>query len=77
MSIPVILGAAMLSSVKAVITFESIQILPLMFGVLSSAITGYLAISVMLKVIKKGDYTPFCIYLILVSIVSLISGFFA
>ena len=77
MSIPVILGAAMLSGVKAVITFESIQILPLMFGVLSSAITGYLAISVMLKVIKKGNYTPFCVYLILVSIVSLISGFFA
>ena len=77
MSIPVVLGAALLSSIKAITLFESIEILPLFFGVLSSAVTGYLAISLMLKVIKKANYTPFCIYLILISIISLFSGIFA
>lgn len=77
MSIPVILGATILSSAKAIISYESIQVLPLIFGVLSSAVTGYLAISVMLKVIKKANYTPFCVYLVLVSILSLFGGIFA
>lgn len=73
MSIPVILGACVLSGAKAIGASESIEILPLVFGVLSSAVTGYLAISVMLKVVKRANYTPFCVYLIGVSILSLIS----
>ncbi len=74
MSIPIILGAAVLSGIKAISLGESVQIIPVLFGVLSSAVTGYLAISVMLKVIKKANYYIFCIYLIFMAIASFISG---
>lgn len=74
MSIPVILGACVLSGAKAVGCSESIEILPLLFGVLSSAVTGYLAISVMLNVVKRANYTPFCVYLILMAALSILSN---
>lgn len=74
MSIPIILGATILSGIKAIVLGESVQILPVLFGVVSSAVTGYLAITVMLRVIKKANYYPFCIYLIFTVIASLISG---
>ncbi len=73
MSVPVILGAAVLSGIKAVTSGAQIEILPLFFGSLTSAITGYIAISTMLKIVKKANYKKFCIYLVIISVVSLIS----
>ena len=73
MSIPVILGASVLSGAKAISTGEGIEILPLAFGVLASAVTGYIAISIMLGVVRNGRYKPFFIYLVFVAIISLVS----
>lgn len=75
MSIPVILGAALISGYKAVKDGIVIELLPLIFGVVTAAITGYIAIKVMLKVIKKANYKWFSLYLIIMAIISLVSKF--
>lgn len=73
MSIPVILGAALVSGYKSVKEGISIEALPLIFGVLTAAVTGYIAIKVMLKVIKKANYKWFSLYLVLMAAASVIS----
>lgn len=73
MSIPVILGAALVSGLDLLEAGITVEILPLLFGILTAAITGYIAIKVMLKVIKKANYKWFSLYLILISIASIVS----
>ena len=72
MSIPVILGAAVISGYKAIKGGVVIDALPLLFGVLTAALTGYIAIKVMLKVIKKANYKWFSLYLVVLAITSII-----
>lgn len=70
MSIPVILGSALVEGVKAVKTgFGGIGVMPLLFGVLSAAVFGYVAVKLMLSVIKKANYKWFSVYLVLLSAV--------
>ncbi|MBQ7236153.1 MAG: undecaprenyl-diphosphate phosphatase [Clostridia bacterium] len=73
MSIPVIVGAALVEGYKAVKVGVEIQSVPLFFGVLTSAVTGYIAIKTMLKVIKKANYKWFSLYLIVMAVASIIS----
>lgn len=73
MSIPVILGAALVSGVKVIKDGATIEVLPLIFGVLTAAITGYIAIKVMLKIIKKANYKWFSLYLVIMAAASVIS----
>ena len=73
MSIPVIVGAALVEGYKAVKVGVEIQSVPLFFGVLTSAVTGYIAIKTMLKVIKKANYKWFSLYLIVMAAASIIS----
>lgn len=73
MSIPVILGAALISGYKVVKSGVVIDALPLVFGVLTAMVTGYIAIKVMLKVIKKANYKWFSLYLVLMALSSIIS----
>lgn len=73
MSIPVILGATLISGAKVIKAGESISILPLLFGVVTSAVTGYIAIKVMLKAIRKANYKWFSLYLVIMAISSIIS----
>lgn len=73
MSIPVILGAALVSGYKAIKGGLNIEILPILFGVATAALTGYIAIKVMLKVIKKANYKWFSLYLVLMAAASVIS----
>nr|MBO4518358.1 undecaprenyl-diphosphate phosphatase [Clostridia bacterium] len=70
MSIPVILGAAFISSVKTVSQGASIDVLPTVFGVISAAVSGYIAIGVMLKAVKKAKYGRFSIYLVFLAAAS-------
>ena len=72
MSIPIILGAAVISGYKCVKGGVNIEIMPLIFGVLSSAIMGYVAIKVMLKAIKKANYKWFSLYLVLLAVSSIV-----
>lgn len=72
MSIPVILGAALISGYKAYKGGVFIPSVPLFFGVLTSAITGYIAIKTMLNIIKKANYKWFSLYLFIIAILSVV-----
>ena len=73
MSIPIILGAALVSGLDVIESGIQIDALPLLFGMATSIITGYIAIKVMLKVIKKANYKWFSLYLVVISAASIIS----
>ena len=73
MSIPIILGAMFISGYKAVKGGATFEPLPIIFGVITSATTGYIAINTMLKVIKKANYKWFSLYLVIMAGASIIS----
>ena len=73
MSVPIILGAALVSGVKSVKQGISVDIVPLIFGVITSAVTGYIAIKTTLRTIKKANYKWFSIYLILMATLSVVA----
>lgn len=76
MSIPIILAAVCLQLLKGIKDgFGEITTLPLIFGVLTSMITGYIAIKFMLKIIKKANYKWFSLYLVLLSVATFITSF--
>lgn len=74
MSIPIILAAVLLESLDLVQSGGGvgIDVLPLLLGILTAMICGYIAIKFMLKIIKKANYKWFSVYLILISIANLI-----
>ncbi len=74
MSIPIILAAVLMESLDLVQGggMGSIDAIPLLFGVLTALLCGYIAIKFMLKIIKKANYKWFSLYLILISITNLI-----
>ena len=73
MSIPIILGAAVSSGAKAAINGANVSVLPLLFGIASSAVTGYIAIKFMLKTVLKGNYIGFSAYLICLAALSVLT----
>ncbi len=73
MSIPVILGAALVSGLDVLEQGIVIEPLPLIFGMATAMATGYIAIKVMLKVIKKANYKWFSLYLVIMAIASSVS----
>lgn len=77
MSIPIILAALFMQVLSLVTNGESVKIdiVPLTFGLVTSAVCGYIAINSMLKVIKKANYKWFGLYLVLISIINLITCF--
>lgn len=70
MSAPVILGACLLKLPQA--TDIAAQALPLVCGFLSSLAFGILSIKLVLKLIDANNFVPFCIYLIVVSVLSFV-----
>jgi len=70
MSIPIILAAAGLESLKIIKagTIGSVDALPLILGMLTAMVTGYIAITFMLKLIKKANFKWFSLYLVALSI---------
>jgi len=66
LSAPIIFGAA---AVKIPHLLSAGITLPIIFGILSSAVTGYLAIKFMLKFIQKVGYAPFFWYRIVLAAV--------
>lgn len=73
MSVPIIIGAALLSGLRAFQEGVIIEVWPLIFGVLTAMVTGYIAIKVMLKIIKKANYKWFSLYLIIMAVSSVVS----
>jgi len=66
LSTPIIFGAAM---VKVPQLFKAGLDAPILFGILASAITGYLAIKFMLRFIQKVGYAPFFWYRLVLALV--------
>lgn len=73
MSIPIILGAALVSGAKVLKNGAVINFTPLLFGVITSAVTGYIAIKIMLNVIRKANYKWFSLYLVFMALSSIIT----
>lgn len=68
MSVPVICGAALSEGIKAAVGGAGVAWLPVLFGVLAAAVSGYLAIRLFLAAMKKANYKWFSLYLIALSI---------
>lgn len=71
-AIPVILGAAASSGFRAISGGLRIDFLCVAAGVLSAAVTGYIAVGITLKAVKKSKFGYFSVYLIILAAVSLI-----
>lgn len=70
MSIPVILGSAVLELFKA--DFAAVNWLNVCVGMAVSFVSGLFAIRLMMRVIAKANYKWFGIYLIAVSVLSFV-----
>ena len=76
MSIPIIVAAAgmeLLGGIKDG-TLVSVDFVPVIIGVLTAMVCGYVAIKFMLKIIKKANYKWFSVYLVGISIATLITS---
>lgn len=73
MSIPIILGSFLLESVS-VITEGAVVVgfMPTIAGFLASFLSGLFAIKFMLKVIRKANFMPFSVYLIIIGIITMV-----
>lgn len=74
MSVPVICGAALSEGIKAAVGGAGVAWLPVLFGVLAAAVSGYLAIRLFLAAMKKANYKWFSLYLIALSILLVCTG---
>lgn len=75
MSIPIILAAALLEGYKGVKHgFGDISVVPLLFGIITAAVCGYVAVKFMIAVIKKANYKWFSLYLVLLAASVFITG---
>ena len=74
MSVPIIVFAVLSEGYKSISegAILSSDIVPLILGLITSAVCGYIAIKTMLAIIKKANYKYFVVYLVLISIVNLI-----
>ena len=74
MSIPIILAAAALEGLSCIKNGAgNISVFPLLLGILTAALCGYIAIKFMLKIIKKANYKWFSLYLVLLSAATFIT----
>lgn len=71
LAIPTILGAAILSA-KDFTSIDSTRILPLLIGTVTSIVSGYAAIGILMAILKKGKLYVFSIYTALAGILGVI-----
>ncbi len=76
MSIPIILAAVGMEALKIIKdgSLGSVDLVPLLFGMITAMVTGYIAIKFMLKIIKKANYKWFSLYLVGISIATVITA---
>ncbi len=73
MSIPAVLGATLLSVVKAFGEgFDSSKIVPYLIGMVVAAVTGYFAIRLVKMLSQKGKFGKFCYYCFGAGIVTIV-----
>ena len=61
LSIPAIGGAFILK--LGDLSLDALSLMPLLIGVLSSAVSGYFALRVLLRLVRSGDFSKFAFYL--------------
>ncbi len=75
LGIPAILGASLLQVKDAIAEKAAIDILPMVVGVIVSAIVGFFAIKLLKLVLKKDRLNIFAIYCLILGIACVIIGF--
>lgn len=77
MSIPIILAAVATEGYGCVKSggIGNVEVLPLVFGIVTAAVCGYVSINFMLSVIRKANYKWFSLYLVAISSATLITYF--
>lgn len=76
MSAPIILGGTLVNLYKvfsANVESSAISIPTLLIGMLTACIVGLISIKKMLTLVKKARFTPFCIYLLVLSAVCFVN----
>jgi undecaprenyl-diphosphatase len=71
MAIPALLGASLIQMIK-IDNLQQIALFPLIMGLLTAAVTGYLVINWLLAVISKGKFYLFSLYCITIAIIAYI-----
>jgi len=71
MSVPVILGAALLEGIEGIQAGEAIFSVNILFGMIAAYIAGILALRLMLKIIAKVNFKWFSLYLAVLGVVCL------
>lgn len=76
MSIPIIVAALCMEAVGIIKegSLGTIDVLPLILGFVTAMVTGYIAIRFMLKIIQKANYKWFSLYLVLISIATIVTA---
>jgi len=72
LSVPVIAGASILEGYKLVKYGNTLGTMPLLVGTIVSAIAGYFAIKVLLKIIEKGKFSWFSFYCLAIGILGIL-----
>ena len=77
MSIPIIIAAAAMELIGGIKdgTLVSVSVAPLLIGMVTAAVCGYIAIKFMLKIIKKANYKWFSLYLVGIAIATVVTYF--
>ena len=76
MSIPIIFAAVFLEGASVIKDgLLGINLTVLLFGIISSGVSGYIAIKGMLKVIKRANYKWFSAYLLFMAILNMVVYF--
>ena len=71
MAIPALLGASIYQIIK-IDNMQPIALFPLIMGLLTAAVTGYLVINWLLAVISKGKFYLFSFYCVTIAIITYI-----
>lgn len=79
MSLPIVVGAALLKTVHLIKHgIPAGEGLPMLVGIIFSAITGYISVALLLRLVQKQSLSPFVWYRVIVGggvIVAILSGF--
>jgi len=72
LSVPVIAGASLLEGYTIYKYGTTIGLAPLFIGTVVSAISGYLAIKVLFKVMEKGKFSWFSVYCLIIGVLGIL-----
>ena len=71
LSIPVIAGAALLETYKLITLGTTIGFLQIIVGIAISAIAGYVAIKLLMRIMEKGKFSWFSFYCLMIGILGI------